>query len=174
MPLSRRDWADAYAEQSSSDFNVYRLLFTSPDIPICHRLHYLQMASEKIAKAYQFRDLTSSQSKLTTSHVAFSRFIEGFLSSPQIRNEYQGRDAQLKRFKQSARNLAREIERLAPAVDSEHSPCNSEYPWESGGAIVIPCKYAYPNLALLRDPTGANFLRLLQLAIDNYERIEIR
>lgn len=173
MLSNRENWASAYAQQSNSDFTVYLLLASLPDVPLCHSLHYLQMACEKIAKAYQLRDLATSQNKLTTSHVAFLKFIESFLVSPLIKNEYQGRDAQLKRFKQSIRNLAREIEKLAPAVDSEHSPSNSEYPWEFNGEINIPCRYSYPNLSSLRAPIGANFLKLIKEAIINFENITI-
>lgn len=109
MSASRNEWAEAYARQSASDFVVYDLLSARGDIPPCHSLHYLQMACEKIAKAYQFRDLPTAETKLTTSHVAFSKFIDAFLSSPRIKGEYEGRDAQFKRFRQTARNLAREI-----------------------------------------------------------------
>lgn len=94
------------------------------------------MACEKIAKAYQFRDLPTSQSKLTTSLIAFSKFITVFLpSSPIVKRQYEGRDAQLARFAQRARSLAREIEKLAPAVDQEQSPSNSEYAWESEAIV---------------------------------------
>jgi hypothetical protein len=57
-PYTRADWVEAFAEQGKSDLIVYEILRNSErnsnlDVPSCHRLHYLQMATEKIAKAYQ-------------------------------------------------------------------------------------------------------------------------
>ncbi len=56
MPASRDAWASAFAAQSRSDWQVYTLLAAEPSIPACHQLHYLQMACEKIAKAYRCLD----------------------------------------------------------------------------------------------------------------------
>jgi hypothetical protein len=174
MPGSRQDWGDAYAQQSASDFRIYEILIALDCIPVCHSLHYLQMACEKIAKAYQFRDQTTSETRLTTSHVAFSKFMDSFISSPKMRQEYKGRDAQLIRVRQSTRNLAREIEKLAPAVDREHSPSNAEYPWESNEGVVLPCVYTYPNLSSLREPTGLHFLKLIKEAITSFDKLTIK
>lgn len=175
MPSSRQDWARAYAKQSASDFQIYEHLLAQPGVPVCHKLHYLQMACEKIAKAYQFRDMATAESKLTTSHIAFSKFINSYLtSSPVVKREYEGRDAQLIGFKKKAHSIAREIEKLAPAVDQEHSPSNAEYPWEQDNNILIPCDYSYPNLSMLHEPVGLNFLRLIKEAIINFNGIIIR
>ncbi len=46
------EWKKAFAKQSKSDLKVYELLCRNPDIDTCHRLHYLQMHLEKIAKSY--------------------------------------------------------------------------------------------------------------------------
>ena len=85
---SRSDWAQAYAKQSGSDFAIYQLL-APQSIALCHPLHYLQMACEKIAKAYRFRDTATSEERLTSEHVAFSQFIESYLGSPGYQAEVQ-------------------------------------------------------------------------------------
>lgn len=72
-----------------------------------------------------------------------------------------------------ARKLAREIEKLAPAVDREISPANAEYPWLDDGRVIVPCEFAYPNLTLLRERGGRTFLRLLESAIADFEQIRI-
>lgn len=169
----RAGWALAYAKQGGSDFALFQLLSAMPDIPICHLLHYLQMAGEKIAKAYRFRDTETVEERLTTEHVAFSRFMQSYLGSPEIKQRYAGRDDQLRRIVKVARKLAREIEKLAPAVDRDASPANAEYPWLDDGRIVVPCEFTYPNLTLLTEPGGRTFLRLLELAIGDFERIRI-
>lgn len=167
---------DAFAQQSASDFTVYEMLAASPAAPACHSLHYLQMACEKIAKAYLFRDQAASETRLTTSHVVFVKFMSSYLASPSVKHKYQGRDAQLKRVRQQMLGLAREIEKLAPAVDRDNSPSNAEYPWESEGQVTIPCSYTYPNLSLLRSssPIGLHFLKLIKEAIVDFEKQVIR
>jgi hypothetical protein len=174
MPPDREDWARAYAKQSRSDFRLYsKVMSVSSDIEECHRLHYLQMACEKIAKAYRFRDTLTPIEELLTSHVAFSKFIENLLKSAVIRHDYQGKDAKLRRESQFFRNLAREVEKLAPAVDRVATPQNAEYPWEDAEQIIVPSEYGYPNLVLLKDPGGRNFLKLIEKAILDFETIKI-
>jgi len=177
MPACREEWAKAYAQQSASDFLVYEELSAHSaalNIDQCHRLHYLQMALEKIAKAYEFRDRETSEDKLRGSHVAFSKFIGAYLASPRVKEEYRGRDAQLTRFTQSARNLAREIEKLAPAVDRKQSPQNAEYPWEWDDKVEVPCHYKYPNLSSLQEPAGLNLLKLMKEAIVDFDKLRLR
>lgn len=169
----RADWALAYVKQGGSDFATYQLLSSVPGVPICHPLHYLQMASEKVAKAYRFRDTETAEDRLTTEHVAFSRFIQSYLGSPEIKQRYAGKDEQLREIIKVARKLAREIEKLAPAVDREASPANAEYPWLDDGRVVVPCDFTYPNLTLLMEPGGRTFLRLLEMSIADFERIRI-
>jgi hypothetical protein len=173
MPPDRDEWSRAYAKQSRSDFAIYRLLAARGDVVACHPLHYLQMACEKIAKAYRFRDTATVDERLTTEHVAFSQFIMSFLSSAAIKQRYRGRDEQLRQIRKTARVLAREIERLAPAVDRETSPSNAEYPWEQGGRVITPCEFDFSNLSLLRAPGGRTLLRLIELAIVDFEEIRI-
>jgi len=68
-----------------------------------------------------------------------------------------------------ARAIAREIEKMAPAVDRTNAPENAEYPWEQAGQITAPCKYTYPGLDLLRLPGGRAFLKLVKKALDDFE-----
>jgi hypothetical protein len=65
--------------------------------------------------------------------------------------------------------LAREIEKLAPAVDRVGSPENAEYPWQSGENIVVPCQYDYPQLSLLMTAGGRTFLKLVSRAIEEFK-----
>lgn len=169
----RADWALAYIKQGGSDFAIYQLLSGIPGVPVCHLLHYLQMAGEKTAKAYRFRDTDTAWERLTTEHIAFSRFIQSYLGSAEIKQRYAGKDKQLREIMKLARKLAREIEKLAPAVDRESSPVNAEYPWLDEGRVIVPCEFYYPNLALLTEPGGRTFLRLLEMAIADFERIRI-
>lgn len=50
--LERASWVVAYLKQGRSDFGIYQKLSAMPQMEPCHPLHNLQMAREKIAKAY--------------------------------------------------------------------------------------------------------------------------
>jgi hypothetical protein len=168
MP-SREAWAVGFATQSRSDWQVYGRLAADQQIPACHELHYLQMACEKIAKAYRCRDTAANLEDLLKRHVGFAKFMGSFLASPSIKEAYRGRDAQLRQVSRLARTLAREIEKLAPAVDRAGSPENAEYPWETGDDVISPCEYSYPRLSLLMSPGGRTLLKLLARAIQEFQ-----
>jgi hypothetical protein len=40
------------------------------------------MATEKLAKAYRFRDTATDEDALLTKHVGFQKFLNSFLLSP--------------------------------------------------------------------------------------------
>ena len=163
---AREQLADAYAAQSRSDFTVYRLHLTSAEE--CHRLHYLQMACEKIAKAYRLRDRVSVNLDDLYSHVVFSKFIVIYLKSTPVRHRYRAQEAKRRRMERYAHSLALEIEKLAPAVDRDQTPENAEYPWMVGETIFVPCRHSYPISRLLGEQGGRDILKLIEIAIEDY------
>jgi hypothetical protein len=173
MPPSRADWATAYAAQSASDFALFEMLSSMAGIPRCHLLHYLQMACEKISKAYMFRDTDAAEEKLLTQHVVFSKFINAFFGSAEMRNRYAGKQAQLQIISKVANRIAREIEKLAPAVDRLESPSNAEYPWPSNGGVIVPCSYDYPDLSSLQDAGSISFLKIVKEVIVDFDKLTI-
>lgn len=106
-------------------------------------------------------------------HVGFVSFIKAFVLMGPIQQEFEGRGARFKQLNRHWSQLAREIELLAPAVDRQRRPDNSEYPWFAGTSVIVPCEYGFPNLLSLtfRDVRGYKFLKLLSRAIDEYETI---
>lgn len=187
MAPSRAAWAEAFAEQARSDWHVYGILaaLAAPPRPgsetgeaelsvsTCHALHYLQMVCEKIAKAYRLRDTAAHTEALMSGHVGFSSFVRAFLLAPPIQREFRGRVAQFRTIQRTAVSLAQEIERLAPSVDPDARPDNTEYPWADGDTVVVPAKYEFPNLDLLRRPGGRAFLLILERAVRGFEEIRI-
>ena len=163
--------ADAYAEQSQSDFVVFSRHLK--DAEECHRLHYLQMACEKIAKAYRLRDTQTFGVDDLYSHTVFSRFIQNFLKAKEVKDRYQAQDAKLKQMERYARSLAGEIEKLAPAVDRDLTPANVEYPWTHSETVSVPCHHQYTILPLLAAPGGWEFLKLIEIAIEDYQNITL-
>lgn len=168
--------AQAYASQSQSDFRVYQALLQSADLletEECHSLHYLQMACEKIAKAYRLRDTVRFSEEDLYSHVVFSGFIQTLLKSPQIKKRFRANDAKRRHLERYARSLAREIEKLAPAVDRGRTPANVEYPWIEEQAVFVPCQFSFANLSMLTEAEGREFLKLIEIAITDYETIRL-
>jgi hypothetical protein len=173
MAPTREAWAAAFAAEARSDWAIYKMLADDATLPRCHALHYLQMTTEKIAKAYRCRDTGADVESVLYLHVGFAKFMSSFLLSPMIKGEYEGRDAHLQEILKSARSLAREIEKLAPAVDRRSSPENAEYPWSQGDDVVTPCQYGYPSLSLMQGTGGRAFLKILGRALSDFERIRI-
>jgi hypothetical protein len=169
----RRGFAEAFIAQARSDWGVYRLLteqrtHDGHTLSVCHELHYLQMASEKLAKAYRLRDTGSAVDELLSKHTGFAKFVGPFFTAV-LKDEYQGKDAQLRGLIKRARTLARQIEKLAPATDRLATPENAEYPWESEDRVIAPSRYEFPSLDLLREPGGRAFLNLIERALDNFQ-----
>jgi hypothetical protein len=163
----RAAYATAFIAQARSDWLAYRVLEQS-GIAVCHHLHYLQMVCEKVAKAYRLRDTESPLDDLVSKHTGFSKFISAF-SAAVLKDEYVGKSAQLQVLMQSSRSFAREIEKLAPAIDRSTAPENAEYPWERDGRVIAPCEFGFPSLALLREAGGRAFLKLVSRALDDFE-----
>lgn len=46
------EWATGYARQARADFDTFNALQPQGAIPDCHKLLFLQMTSEKLAKAH--------------------------------------------------------------------------------------------------------------------------
>jgi hypothetical protein len=174
VPLAteaRRMLADAYAEQSRSDFLMYDVVLK--DTEECHRLHYLQMACEKIAKAYRLRDTQSFSQEDLYSHVVFSKFITNYLKSPGIKRRYHQQESRRRQIERYAHTLSVEIETLAPAVARDITPANAEYPWLIGETVSVPCRHHYPVWTRLAEPVGKEFLKLIEIAIEDYQSITL-
>ncbi len=173
MAPTREEWAEAYWRQSKNDWDAFPKLCAETSVLNCNVLHFLQMAGEKIAKAYRLRDTDADLDSLLGSHVALSRFMPSFLLSTAVQAEYYGRKARFQAVATAIKKLAREVEKLAPAVDRENSPENAEYPWEAGGKVMFPASYRFPNLSMLEAPLGQRFIKLPGRAIDDFEAIRI-
>jgi hypothetical protein len=179
MDDERERWARAFLWQGTSDLEVYDLLAAQPEkkVPRCHALHYLQMACEKIAKAYRIRDTNAElhgEGGLLRRHVGFEKFMGALLLSPAIKDGYSGRTAQLRALAKTVLAIAREIEKLAPAVAAPASPDNAEYPWASGQVVISPRDHDFSRLTLLREPGGRTFLKLVRMAVERFDAIKIR
>src|SRR5689334_11266510 len=110
------DWRVAYAKQANADLQAREQLLRDPRLPDCQQLHFLQMACEKISKAYLCGHGTDPHT-LQSSHA----FIAGPLpiTARQQFAMQSGRGQRDRSWMIGAiRKLARKIELLAPAVEA--------------------------------------------------------
>ena len=150
----QEQYARAFIRQANADFDTYRRLCRTGEVPLCHRLQFLQMSCEKLSKADLCRR-GSDPDDLATSHAYIASTL------PMIAREF------LRRHKGKSFGdgkplirlvglLAREIELLAPAVRAgEQRRDNCEYPWQDrNGDVRAPVDHDFSRLNLLGEPVG--------------------
>ena len=117
-------------------------------VPACQHLHFLQMACEKISKAYRCMGGTDPET-LMHSHGFAAKVL------PQVAGELlrqasfvAGLDEVHGGTMPMIRQLARETDLLAPSVDDDgRRPDNCEYPWEdNGGVLHVPAEHRFISL----------------------------
>jgi hypothetical protein len=159
------EWGTAYARQAQVDIDAWDALQSNRDLPECQKLHFLQMACEKLAKAYLCKSGADPKS-LQASHAYTAKnlplIIRRQLDTARVRNPKTIRE-----IVKNTRRLAREIELLAPAVDAGGKrPDNCEYPWENGNEkLHIPAEWTFSTIQLLAQPAGRTILKLIREAI---------
>jgi hypothetical protein len=150
-------WDKAYLRQAESDFDVFRQL-ESLAVDKSHKLHYLQMSSELLAKAY--RSARTHGRRQPNVHESLVRAIRLAGRHGAVRRALGYSDEKAyEAFIRSIMPAAEAIERIYPKGDIERP--NPEYPWESGGQIECPCGYPFSDLDLKR-----NVLRLAKFLDD--------
>jgi hypothetical protein len=106
--------------------------------PVCHELHYLQMCTEKLAKAYY------QTTPIRDGHAAFRRFINDLPANPMLLGPLGfANTADLTRWRGSANAIIGAIEDLAPTLaERKHLP-NPEYPWPRDAPTVAPIDHPF-------------------------------
>jgi hypothetical protein len=155
-------WRIAYAKQALADLDAREKLLQHPNLPDCQQLHFLQMACEKLCKAYLCGQGVDPE-MLRGSHA----YISGPL--PIIARQQFALEGRNNRDRtwviRALRGLARKIELLAPAVnDAGRQPANCEYPWVGpGNSVIAPVEYKF-GLDLLYEKAGRHLLKVLYSA----------
>jgi hypothetical protein len=112
--------------QARSDFKVFELLrrqWEDQELPSCHALHYLQMATEKLGKAKAWKHGPCAE-----THLVFKSFLAELKTNRQAQKQlgYEGKTENWQALIRKAGPLAKAIEDLAPSK-SKDGP-NPEYP----------------------------------------------
>ena len=171
-------WSIGYARQAHADFNMFQFLQNTLQsagadeaeaIEWCHRLQFLQMACEKLAKAHLCGE-SSDPANFQASHAHVAGKVPDILQQTALRLNFGGREAS--ETIRLAKQMAREIEILAPAVKrGGQRPDNCEYPWEDGnGVLLSPLDWNFAASELLFFPRAPTILKLIKLSIQNLLR----
>lgn len=151
MAYLSAQWRKAFAQQADSDKQVYEVLCKVPGLPVCHRLHYLQMFLEKLCKA---------NIPLGSTHNVVAKVLPNLLRDFWRRHHKKGVVRDMKEL----RRICEEIDYLTPAVnDGGRRKDNVEYPWEttdsSGPIVLAPCKGDFRLDQRLRSSVGRELLK---------------
>lgn len=142
--------------QARSGFAVYQLLRERADVPHCHALHYLQMATELLGKAHAWKD-----GPCRNTHRALVGFLRS-LSTNRKAQQQLGRGARNADWKHLIRKsvpLAERLEDLAPQL-AKDAP-NPEYPWPPHDPHTAPAEYSFAIWQELQTSSGKEFLKRL-------------
>lgn len=178
----------AFFRQARSDWSAYRAVQFRPhdwnymlrkvwcgvvgirleSLAVCHELHYLQMCSEKLAKAYFPTDPR-------TGHAAFRSFMRDLLTNARaIMPLGFASTAELTRWGHSVRYVVGAIEDLAPAIADKKNLPNPEYPWPKPNPTTAPADYpftteVYVHLNAQQRSGEPPFLRVLGRMIETMQ-----
>jgi hypothetical protein len=178
MASSLTRWQVAFAQQAKSDYDAYAHLCENGELPECHRLHYLQMCLEKLAKAHLYSSRGKPPTNIQTSHSFVAKVL------PQVNREYRHRTHGLELDQNrlaAIKNLCKEIDRLAPANDDgNRRPDNCEYPWELSGfrlsnkasagkiAVCVPAMHVFAVSQTIQSRLGIGFLKIMLAIMTDY------
>jgi len=168
----------AFLVQARSDFEVFDHLRSNAgfDLPECHALHFLQMATEKLAKAVIG---SPHEAVRQDTHVAFSRISRSLRRRDYgVLLGYASFDAYTSFLRQAA-PLFRRIDELHPGIGPQTgeqrglSP-NVEYPWRtrnSAGAIEwrAPAQFRFGVLQELQSRRGHQLIDFVKRLLNRAE-----
>jgi hypothetical protein len=156
-----------FLAQARSAYSVYRLLKAQTNLPHCHALHYLQMATELLGKASAWKS-----GPVKTSHKALVSFLRRLSTNTkaQIRLGYEGENENWTNTIRKITPIADNLQRLAPDLAGDGP--NPEYPWPKDAPTHTPAEYAFQIWSDLTDTsygrTLISFLDQLFTVADEY------
>ena len=157
-------WARAFANQALSDLHAHEILAGS-DADKCHRLHFLQMAAEKICKAHLID--ANGYEAMKPVHCIVAKHLPIIIR--QLLVQHHQKNSVIRQRVKFAKHLGVEIDILSPSCKAAgtHEE-NSEYPWSWADlSIGIPCTFSFPNIDE-NDREFVPLIKLLRVAAESY------
>jgi hypothetical protein len=161
-------YQERWWQQVRSDFGALVLLRQYHGDP-CHQLHYLQMVTEKLGKAYFWRKGIPPR----FGHAYFVWFLRS-LGTASSSNRHQIADVfRFRRFDdfqnwvKTVLPLAYALQRLAPDL-AKDGP-NTEYPWPSAAPEFVPATYRFELWQNLTGTgRGRQLMSVIRLAVEQF------
>ena len=152
-----------YLVQARSDWSIFQLLKRQA---VCQQLHYLQMVTEKLGKAFFWRGPGAEN----LGHAAFSRFVRAIATNRRVADLIGFPDiTSFGEWCNDVSNLAYALERLAPALANDGP--NPEYPWPRGEPRYAPVEHEFEMWEELNTRNGHCLWRLVQQTLAHFERL---
>jgi hypothetical protein len=154
--------------QAQSDYALFVQLRRG-GIHECHLLHYLQMATEKLSKAYLWR----SGHAPPRSHTGFVRFLRALLDRRAELDQIAKvlgfrRREDLDKWMRSVQPLAYSLQNIAPA-EAGNGP-NPEYPWPHEAPAHCPIGHTFSLWnQLINTGQGRKLIEFVEHAITRFE-----
>ena len=125
--------------QAKSAYAVYRVLKDHKSLHHCHALHYLQMATELLGKAYAWKN-----GPIGKSHKALVSFLRSLSSNTKAQKQlgYEGQNENWTHTIRKITPIAESLQKMAPALANEGP--NPEYPWPTDAPTATPVEYVFP------------------------------
>lgn len=156
-------------KQVQSDLAIFVQLRRGGN-PECHLLHYLQMATEKLSKAYLWR----SGHVPPKAHVGFVRFLRALVDRrsadlDRIANSMGfARREDLENWVRNVQTLAYDLQNIAPA-EAGNGP-NPEYPWPHEAPLHCPVDHNFGLWKQLTDTgRGRALIQFVERAISSFD-----
>lgn len=155
-------FSEAFRLQAESDLIAYESLVPT-NVPVSHRLHYLQMWLEKLCKAYLWLPGAAAL-ELRLRHQVVGAVLPRLIGEKWRRLAAFGQAPPMP----AIRALCREVDLLHPQVDDGgRRPDNVEYPWDTGGVVHVPAEYKFALAGkLYKNPGPALLKAAVQLTRD--------
>ncbi len=164
------EYQNLWWDQAKSDYHIFEILLKRDDVGQCQLLHYLQMATEKLAKAYLWRH----KDVPPKSHKGLVYFFRLLLQNCDSKN--QDRIAELFKFTRfidfqtwvkSALTIVYDVEHLAPSL-ANNGP-NPEYPWPHDEPAIAPANHDFQVWKDLDSGKGRRLLKVIEIAIRQFD-----
>jgi len=142
--------------QARTDFEVFKLLCKQSGLPECHALHYLQMATELLAKAHAWRNGPPPE-----SHRALVPFLQGLSHNRKAQKQlgFERLNENWRSLIKKSLSFADRIQQLAPAL-ADNGP-NPEYPWPRAVPRTAPAEHRFEIWQELQTGPGRQFIKLI-------------
>ena len=155
----------AFYRQALSDWETFRYLRHRGKRIECHELHYLQMATEKLAKAY----LWGTKTPPRQVHASFIQFLRRAATDARIRRSLNvAQQSQFEEWIRSSLPLARAVEMLSPGL-AQNGP-NPEYPWPPALPMVAPVDHDFAISGELDAAKGRKLIDLIGKLFSTFEQ----